>query len=52
MPSNQRCGDARTNSLDISVDAYGDLVGDVEGGGAWREGLPNLNILIEEVGCL
>ena len=54
VPSNQRCGDPMTNSLDVSVDAYGDLVADVEGRGGekWWEGSPNLNILIEEVECL
>ena len=52
VPANQRCGDPETNSLDVSVDAYGELVGGGGGGGGWMEGMPNLNIVIVEVGCV
>ncbi|MCJ1421383.1 hypothetical protein MMC32_007746 [Xylographa parallela] len=46
VPSNQRCGNPKTNSMDIDQSAYGALTGvDFD----W--GVPNLNIGITPVAC-
>ncbi|MCJ1421175.1 hypothetical protein MMC32_007537 [Xylographa parallela] len=45
VPSDERCGSAGTNSLDIDLGAYRALTG-----GAW-DNSPNLDILIQAVAC-
>ncbi|MCJ1379210.1 hypothetical protein MMC17_002310 [Xylographa soralifera] len=45
VPSDERCGSARTNSLDIDLGAYQALTG-----AAWNNS-PNLDIMIQAVAC-